>query len=111
MDKLKHYRAIIRKALLERAELMRKQPLPGEEIVCLLDEATDNYVLLRLGWLQGKRLYSTTLHLRLTNGKIAIEQDWTDDFVADLLAEGVDRADIIFAFTPSETRLPASLAA
>jgi hypothetical protein len=37
---------------------MQSQPLVGEEIVCLLDDATDNYLLLRLGWLQGKRLYN-----------------------------------------------------
>jgi hypothetical protein len=104
MDKLRRYRAIIRQALTERADLMRSQPLPGEEIICLLDEATDNYLLLRLGWLQGKRLYSVTLHLRLAEGKIQVEQDWTDDFLAELVAAGVPRAEMVLAFTPPELR-------
>src|SRR5438876_1071892 len=65
MDKLTRYRNLIKQALTERANLMRSQPLPGEEVVCLLDEATDNYLLIRLGWVRGKRLYSVTLHLRL----------------------------------------------
>ena len=110
MDQLERYRTILRKALTERADLMRSQPLPGEEIVCLLDEVTDNYVLLRLGWLNGKRLYSTTLHLRLINTKIVIEQDWTDDFLEELLAEGVSKEDIVFASTPPKMREVGDLA-
>ena len=111
MDQLNRYRAIIKKTLTERAELMRSQPLPGEEVVCLLDEATDNYVLVRLGWLQDGRLYSVTLHLRLVNGMVAIEQDWTDDFLEDLLAEGISREHIVFAMHPTETRPRPELAA
>jgi hypothetical protein len=104
MDKLTRYRPLIKQALTERANLMRSQPVPGEEVVCLLDEATDNYLLLRLGWLHGKRLYSVTLHLRLADGKVHVEQDWTDDFLADLVAAGVAREDIVLAFTPPELR-------
>ena len=62
MDKLICYRALIKQALTERAALMRSQSLPGEEIVCLLDDATDNYLLLRLGRLQGKRLLGKRRH-------------------------------------------------
>ena len=111
MDKLARYRALIKQALTERAALMRSQPLPGEEIVCLLDGATDNYLLLRLGWLQGKRLYSVTLHLRLANDKVHIEQDWTDDFLADLLAAGICRDEVVLAFTPPSLRTQAEHAA
>ena len=104
MDKLTRYRTLVKQALTERAHLMRGQPLPGEEVICLLDEATDNYLLLRLGWVRGKRLYSVTLHLRLVQGKISVEQDWTDDFVSDLIAAGVPREDLVFAVTAPETR-------
>jgi hypothetical protein len=105
MDKLTRYRTLIKQALTERANLMRSQPLPGEEVVCVLDEATDNYLLLRLGWVRGKRLYSVTLHLRLVHGKVHVEQDWTDDFMSDLVAAGVSYEDIVFALTtPPELR-------
>ena len=105
MDKLACYRSLIKQAMTERANLMRSQPLPGEEIVCMLDDVTDNYLLLRLGWLQGKRLHSITLHLRLVNGSISVEQDWTDDFISDLIDAGVDRQDIVFAnTTPPDMR-------
>lgn len=104
MDKLTHYRSLIKQLLTDRANLMRSQPLPGEEVLCLLEENTDNYLLLRVGWLRGERLYSPTLHIRIIDHKIQIEQDWTDDFVADLIAAGIPRTDIVFAFTPPELR-------
>jgi hypothetical protein len=104
MDKLTVYRKIIKQALADRAELMRSQPLSGEEVVCLFDEATDHYLLLRLGWVRGKRLYSITVHLRLANGKIHVEQDWTEDAVAGLIAAGVPKEDILLAFNPPELR-------
>ena len=65
MDKLTQYRSCIKELLTDRANLMRSQPLAEEEVLCLLDETTDNYLLLRLGWINGKGLYSVTLHLRL----------------------------------------------
>src|SRR5262249_18085532 len=104
MDKLTRYREHIKQMLARRADLMRSQPLPGEEVICLFDEATDNYLLLRLGWLHGKRLYSVTLHLRFTNGKIQVEQDWTEDFMEELIASGVPKEDLVLAFTPPEMR-------
>ncbi len=111
MDKLDRYRTLIKDALTERASLMRSQPLPGEEVVCLLDEATDNYLLLRLGWVHGKRLYSVTLHLRLVEGKVCVEQDWTDDLLHDLVAAGLSIEDILFSVvSPTEARPKAQFA-
>lgn len=110
MDKLTRYRFILKQLLTDRANLMRSQPLLGEEVVCLLDEATDNYMLLRLGWLHGKRLYSVTLHLRLVHQKVQIEQDWTEDLIAELTEAGVPTEDIVFAFTSPDPCSTADLA-
>jgi XisI protein len=110
VDKLTRYRKIVREAITERADLMRSQPLPGEEIVCLLDEETDNYLLLRLGWVRGKRLYSITLHLRLADNKVQVEQDWTEDAVAELITAGVPKEDIVLAFNPPELQQVTQLA-
>lgn len=104
MDKLNQYRCVIKEALTERANLMRSQPLPGEEIICILDDTTNNYLLLRLGWLGGQRLYSVTLHLRLVDSHIHFEQDWTDDFLIELIEAGVSRKDIVLGFDPPEVR-------
>ena len=104
MDKLTRYRNTVKALITEHARLMRSQPLPGEEVVCVFEEQTDNYMLLRLGWVRGKRLYSITLHLRLASGKIWVEQDWTEDAVAELIAAGVPKEDIVLAFNPPEMR-------
>src|ERR1051326_6138341 len=98
MDKLTRYRDIIKQAISQRAHLMRSQPLPGEGVICILDEQTNNYMLLRLGWVRGQRLYSITLHLRLADGKVRVEQDWTEDAVAELVAAGVRKEDVVLAF-------------
>lgn len=105
MDKLTRYRSLLKQLLTDYADLMRSQPIPGEEVLCLLEEDTDNYLLLRLGWLGRKRLYSVTLHIRLCNEKIQVEQDWTDDFISELITAGVPREDIVLAFTPPELRV------
>lgn len=110
MDRVAVYRRIIKQMLAQRADLMRSQPLPGEEVVCLFEEETDNYMLLRLGWVRGKRLYSITLHLRLVNGKIHVEQDWTEDAVAELVEAGVPKEEIVLAFSPPELRQEAEFA-
>jgi len=111
MDKLMRYRTLIKQALTERANLMQSQPLPGEEVICVLDEATDNYLLLRMGWVRGKRLYSVTLHLRLVDGKVQVEQDWADDFLSKLIGAGICREDVIFALTSPELYPRAEVAA
>ena len=40
----------------------------------------------------------------LKTNSSCFEQDWTDDFLADLVAAGVPRKDVVLAFTPPETR-------
>src|SRR5712691_5061309 len=110
MDKLELYRNIIKQVITQHASLMRSQPLPGEEVVCLFDEGTDNYMLLRLGWVRGKRLYSITLHVRLANDKVRLEQDWTEDAVAELVAAGVSRQDMVLAFNPPDLQEATELA-
>jgi len=100
VDKLERYRIIIKRVITQHASLMKSQPLPGEEVVCLFDEDTDNYLLLRLGWVRSKRLYSATLHLRIYNDRVRVEQDWTEDAVAELVAAGVAREDLLLAFNP-----------
>ena len=71
----------------------------------MFDEQRDRYIIFRTGWWQKKRVNSAALYLRLHNGKIYIEEDWTEDGIAtDLLQAGVPRDDIVLAFHPPELR-------
>jgi hypothetical protein len=103
MDRMKEYREIVKRLLNERASLARPSLPEGLEVSCLFDDATAQYALLTLGWMQGERVSGTTLLLRIKDGKIRVEEDWTDAPIAhDLVEAGVSREDIVLAFHPPE---------
>ncbi|MFO5437454.1 MAG: element excision factor XisI family protein, partial [Dolichospermum sp.] len=46
-----------------------------------------------------------SVHIRIKNDKIYIEEDWTQEGIAtELLREGVPKEDIVLAFHDPETR-------
>lgn len=105
MDRLTHYRELIRGFLQEYADLMTRRPIPGQDVTCVFDEQRDQYLLLKYGWPHGKRIHYTTLHLHLNNGKIWIEEDWTEEGIAARLVEaGVPKEEIVLAFNSPEKR-------
>ena len=105
MDKLTRYRHLVKKLLSEHAELINRQPTPGLETECIFDEERDQYMLFTVGWSQRRRVRSTSIYVRLRNGKIWIEDDMTEEGVAcRLLEAGVPREDIVLGFQPPEMR-------
>ena len=45
------------------------------------------------------------MHIRIKNQKIYIEDDWTEEGIAnELLTEGIPKSDIVLAFHDPETR-------
>ena len=105
MDKLNHYRTMIKTSLQRHAEFMNRHPQPGTEAELTFDEERDHYLLTRIGWTAQGRLLVPTLFVRLRDGKIWIETDWTEDGLAtELLEQGVPQADIVLAFHPPEMR-------
>ncbi len=102
MDKVDSYRAEIKRLLGVYASLVAQQPVPGVETLLAFDEARDQYLWLQCGWAAERRVYGVTVHVRIVDGKIRIEQDWTEEGIAsDLLQAGVPRADIVLAFRES----------
>ena len=56
-------------------------------------------MLFRSDWWQDERVRNATLYVRLHNGKIWIEEDWTEEGLAtDLLRAGVLNNQIVLAF-------------
>lgn len=112
MDKIGQYRILIKNILQEEADLMNSQPVPGEEVDCVFDEARDHYLLLKFGWPRGKYAHYTRIHARLHNGKIWIESDLTEEGLAtQLVAAGVPKEDIVLAFNAPELRPHSEFAA
>lgn len=104
MDKLKHYREIVKEVLTEYHQINEKSASTTESVLAF-DEVHNQYLLLLMGWHKDERIKSVMIHIRLKDNKIWIEEDWTEDGVAtDLLQKGVSREEIVLAFHPPHVR-------
>ncbi len=101
---LNEWRQIIKKILAELAAI------PFPEVVNLkaktvFDESADIYMVLVEGWQDVKRLHGCLAHVEINDGKIWIQQDGTEDGVAnELLAAGIPKDRIVLAFKSPQTR-------
>ncbi len=106
MDKLNHYRLIIKKILTEYDQIANQTPnIAGVDTILSFDEERDQYLWFDVGWHERKRVKAITVYIRIKNEKIYIEEDWTEEGIAnELLREGVPKSDIVLAFHDPETR-------
>jgi len=103
MDKLTHYRDIIRRVLADYATWKPSSPQVASEVV--FDPALDHFELIYLGWDGHRRIHSCVFHLDLIGGKIWIQYDGTDRPIAEeLVRAGVPKADIVLAEKPADVR-------
>ena len=103
MDRIENYRQIIKRVLGEHLE-----DNPSDEHIETLgicDDAGGHYILLEVGWQKPRRVHQVVFHVRLKDGKIWIEQDWTEGGVArELLTAGVSPEAIELGFQSPEMR-------
>lgn len=105
MDRLAHYRTILKEILTTQAAEMELQPVAGVDTELIIDETHDNYLLAPVGWSPQGRVRGATLYVRIRNGKFWIEEDWTEEGIAThLLAAGVPKEDIVLAFHAPDVR-------
>lgn len=97
MDRLDHYRELIRQLLGEYASY---KPSYGDvEFEQIIDPVRDHYQLMSVGWNGHQRVHGCLLHIDIKNGKIWIQHDGTEEGVANrLVAAGVPKHDIVLAF-------------
>ncbi|MGD1902862.1 MAG: element excision factor XisI family protein [Geitlerinemataceae cyanobacterium] len=91
MDRLLTLRSAIAATLREYAQLQHRQPI---ETIALCDPATDNYLLVNVGWQQDRRVHDIVAHLRIVDGKIQVEWNGTDTLIDDLLDRGLSESDL-----------------
>jgi len=103
MDKLSHYRNIVKQILLQHAEYT---PSHGEiEPILVFDEGHDHYLRLDIGWDRTGRVHSVVLHLQIKDNKVWVEQDGIEGGVTqELLAAGIPKEDIVLGFYRPERR-------
>ena len=105
MDKLKQYQTAIRKVLTEYAEFLQSSPDLNYKVSILFDDEHGQYAVRRIGDWEVKRFRYTDIHISVTNGKIWIEEDMTEDgIVTALLEQGIPKSDIVLAFQPPYVR-------
>jgi hypothetical protein len=111
MDKLARYPATIREKLTALAEFInRHSRQPGVEAHCVLDEEHDQYLLIQTGWAQQRRVRGTTIYLRIRDGRVWVEEDWTEEGICDaLVAAGIPEEDIVLAFQSPDPRVLAEV--
>lgn len=103
MDTLKEYRRIIRELLEKYATY---KPARGDvQIEVVLDQDNDHYELMYAGWNGKYRIHGSVLHIDIRNEKVWIQQDGTEEGIAEeLVKAGIPRERIVPGFKPPEIR-------
>jgi hypothetical protein len=105
MDTLNHYRSLLKQAICSSPYYVYGSASPDVETLFICDENQDCYVLMDVGWRDKQHVCNTILLTRIKDGKIRIEEDWTEEGIAtDLLRAGVPKEDIVLAFQHPSTR-------
>jgi hypothetical protein len=103
MDKLEHYRKIVRRLIEEYASY---KPANGKITTeAIMDRDRDHYEVMHVGWDGVRRIHGSVIHIDISEGKVWIQYDGTSRPVADELeAAGIPREDIVLGFHPAELR-------
>ncbi|XWK88146.1 MAG: XisI protein [Phormidium sp.] len=97
MDKIENYRQFIKQILTEHAEISPSNDTVKAELI--FDSEHDHYQLAYVGWQGDKRVFGPVMHFDIIDGKIWIQYNGTEDFVAEKLVEmGVPISDIVLGF-------------
>ncbi|MEO1093348.1 MAG: XisI protein [Cyanobacteria bacterium J06638_28] len=107
MDKLTHYRQIIQKILTEYRDWAAGSDQSGVQEHIAFDLEQDHYFWFHIGWNGKQRDFGITVYLSIEQGKVWIEEDWTQQGIAsELLDAGIPAEDIVLGFQhPSKRSL------
>jgi hypothetical protein len=71
----------------------------------IFDRDRDRYLVVDLGWDREQRVYSVLVEVDIVDGKLWIQQDYTEHGIApELVAAGVPREHIVLGFCPARWR-------
>jgi hypothetical protein len=100
---LDEIRQIIETVLTEYAQIPYAFGDIQTEVV--FDCKNDRYLLVNVGWENGRRIHGTLVHIDIINSKVWIQRDGTEDGIAgDLEQAGIYKNQIVLAFRPQEVR-------
>ena len=83
MDKMNHYRAIVRRLILEYAQY---KPANGQiETEAVIDEERGHSEVMEVGWQGERRVHSSVIHIDIIGDKVWLQHDSTNAVIADEL--------------------------
>ena len=103
MDTLDRYRKIIEQVLSDYAAVPYAY---GEfETEIIFDQKRNHYLLINMGWNNGRRVHGCIIHIDIIEGKIWIQRDGTESGIALELEEaGEPKEDIVLGCREPELR-------
>ncbi|MEA5467506.1 XisI protein [Spirulina sp. 06S082] len=105
MDKLTYYQNLVKQILTEYERISAQVPDPDIDEVLMFDDKRSQYLWFNIGWKDRRRVSAISVYIRIKNEKIYIEEDWTEEGIAnELLRKGITKEDIVLAFHDPETR-------
>ena len=103
MALLDTYRRIIEDILTEHTRIPYAYGDIKTEVV--FDRAHDRYLLINVGWQNGRRVHGSLIHIDIIDGKLWIQRDGTEHGIAkELVQAGVPKQHIVLAFRPADVR-------
>src|SRR5262245_30504326 len=99
MDQIDRCRNAIHEILSRYVANDRVEGHDGVQTYCAFDDDHNQYLVVRSGWIGQRRIKGIVLHLRIDDGKVWIEENSTDQTIADdLVARGISKEDIVLGF-------------
>jgi hypothetical protein len=103
MESLEQVRSIIESILLEYTRIPYAYGDFHSEAI--FDRVRDRYVLMNVGWDNGRRVHGSLVHIDIIDGKLWIQRDGLEHGVAsELIEAGIPKDRIVLAFKPPVTR-------
>lgn len=105
MDTLKKYQDAVVKVLSDFVAVPHSLRR-GLERQLVADREHNRFLVITFGWPdEDEMAYSTLLHLEIKDGKIWVQQNWTElEIATELIEQGVPKSDIVLGFVPAYAR-------
>lgn len=99
MVAVEEYRERVQQLLAEYQKPKSLQE--GVETQLVADTKNDHYQLVNVGWDNDRRVYGVMIHIDIKDDKVWLQQNLTDQLVAeDLVARGIPTDRIVLGFQP-----------
>ena len=103
MDSLERDRSLVESILIEYTKI--PYAYGDFHTEAIFDRTRDRYVLMNVGWDNGKRVHGSLVHIDIIDGKFWIQRDGIEHGIAtELLEAGIPKDRIVLAFRPIEMR-------